>query len=130
MHDKVDDEVGKKDQKIFKSKNLFKNLFKSKKIVKTDILIPRTSLTFTKLRQVFVKALILHYFDLKCHIQVQTDVSNYAISEIFSQLTANNLGQWHPVAFFSQKMILAKTRYETHNSELLAMVEAFKTWRH
>ena len=27
-------------------------------------------------------------------------------------------------------MILAKTRYKTHNGELLAIVEAFKTWRH
>ena len=27
-------------------------------------------------------------------------------------------------------MILVKTRYETYNSKLLAIVEAFKTWRH
>ena len=27
-------------------------------------------------------------------------------------------------------MISAETRYETHNAELLAIVEAFKTWRH
>ena len=27
-------------------------------------------------------------------------------------------------------MILAETRYKTHDSELLAIVEAFKTWRH
>ena len=27
-------------------------------------------------------------------------------------------------------MILAETRYETHNQELLAIVEVFKTWRH
>ena len=27
-------------------------------------------------------------------------------------------------------MIPAETRYETHNGELLAIIEAFKTWRH
>ena len=27
-------------------------------------------------------------------------------------------------------MIPAETRYKTHNAELLAIVEAFKTWRH
>ena len=27
-------------------------------------------------------------------------------------------------------MILAKTRYETYNGELLAIVEVFKTWKH
>ena len=39
-------------------------------------------------------------------------------------------GQWHPVAYYSQKIILAKTHYEMHNTELLAIVEAFKNWRH
>ncbi len=34
------------------------------------------------------------------------------------------------MAFFSRKMILVETRYETHNGELLAVVEAFKTWRY
>ena len=45
-------------------------------------------------------------------------------------VTKADLSQWHPVAFFSRKMIPAETRYETHNGELLAIVEAFKTWRH
>ena len=27
-------------------------------------------------------------------------------------------------------MLPAKTRYETHDGELLAIVEAFKTWKH
>ena len=37
---------------------------------------------------------------------------------------------WHPVAYFSRKMIFAETRYKAHNGELLAIVEVFKTWRH
>ena len=32
--------------------------------------------------------------------------------------------------FFFQKMISVKTRYETYNSELLAIIEAFKTWKY
>ncbi len=40
------------------------------------------------------------------------------------------LGQWHPVALFFRKMILAETRYETHDGKLLAIVETFKTWRY
>ena len=54
----------------------------------------------------------------------------YAIGGILSQLTLDNLGQWHPKAYFSKKMILAKTQYETHNSDQLAIVKALKTWRH
>ena len=88
-------------------------------------LIVDTRRAFTKLRQAFIKALILNYFDLERHIQIGTDASGYTISGIISQLTSESLGQWHPIAFFSRKMIAAKTWYETHDGELLAIVEAF-----
>ncbi len=42
----------------------------------------------------------------------------------------SEIGQWHPLAFFSQKMISAETWYKTHNQELLAIVKASKTLRH
>ena len=45
-------------------------------------------------------------------------------------VTKIDLGQWYPVAFFSRKMIPTETRYKTHNGELLAIIEAFKTWHH
>ncbi len=85
---------------------------------------------FTKLKQSFVKAPILNYFDAERHIPIETDVSSNAIGGILSQLTSDDSGQWHLVVFFFRKMIPAETRYETHNGELLAIVEAFKTWRH
>ena len=97
---------------------------------KLDFLTPGAKLAFTKWRQAFVKALILHYFDPECYIRIETDASGYTISEVLSQLTLDNLNQWHLVAFFSQKMILAETKYKTHNGGLLPIVEAFKTWRH
>ena len=115
------DEVGEKVQILSKSK---------KTVRSSDFLTPGAKLAFTKLRQAFIKALILHHFDLECHIRVETDASGYAIGGVLSQLNLNDLGQWHPVNFFSRKMIPAKTRYETYNGELLAIVEAFKTWRH
>ena len=34
------------------------------------------------------------------------------------------------MAFFSQKIILAESRYKIYNGELLAIIEAFKTWKH
>ncbi len=66
------------------------------------------------------------------------DASGYAIGGVLSQLTSqvtsgsgdlakSEIGQWHPVAYFSRKMIPAETRYKTHDGELLAIVEAFKT---
>ncbi len=85
---------------------------------------------FTKLRQVFVEALILNHFDLERHIQIETDASGYAIGGSLSQLTSDDLGRWYVVAFFIRKMIPIETWYETYNGELLAIVEAFKTWKH
>ena len=117
-----DDEVGEKVHERSKSKNLSKSTL--------DFLIPGAKLAFTKLKQAFLKAPILHHFDSERYIRIETDVSGYAISGVLSQLTLDNLGQWHLVAFFSWKMIPAEARYETHNGELLAIVEAFNTWRH
>ena len=106
----------------------------------TSFLTPKARLAFTQLRQAFVKSLILHHFDPESHIRIETDTSSYAIGGILSQLSSGtsldrvvnkaDLGQWHPVAFFSRKMIPTKTWYKTHNCKLMAIVEAFKIWRH
>ena len=85
---------------------------------------------FTKLRQAFVEAPILNHFDLEHHIQIEIDALGYAINRILSQLTLDDLSQWHPITFFSRKIIPAETWYETHDSELLAIVEVFKIWKH
>ena len=122
---------------------------------KPTFLIPSTKKAFNLLRQAFIKALILRHFDPKCHIQIETDPSSYAISEVLSQLTPDQLtydhlifgqdklnstksknlakfdfGQLHPVTYFFRKMIPAKTRYKIHNAKLLAIIKAFKTCRH
>ena len=94
----------------------------------TIYLTPDARRAFTQLRQAFTKAPILQHFDPEYHIQIETDASGYAISDVLSQLT--DLGQWHPVAYYSQKMIPVETQYEIHNGKLLAIVEAFKTWRY
>ena len=77
---KVDDEVGKKDQKMSKSKKLFK----SKKTLESNFFTPRARLAFTELRQAFVKAPILYYFDLEYHIWVEMDILDYTIGGVFS----------------------------------------------
>ncbi len=48
--------------------------------------------TFTELRQAFVKTPILNHFDPECHIQIETDASDYAIGGILSQLTLDDSG--------------------------------------
>ena len=94
---------------------------------------------FNRLRQAFTKASIFRHFDPECHIQIETNASSYAIKGVLTQLTPNQVTldnaigsniDWHQVTYFFIKMIPAETRYETHDGELLAIVEAFKTWRH
>ena len=91
-------------------------------------LTPNARRVFTQLRQAFTKAPILRHFDLECHIRIETDASGYGIGGVLSQLTDS--GQCHPLAYYSQKMISAKTRYETHDDDLLAIVKTFKTWQY
>ena len=59
---------------------------------KPDFLIFKAKLAFIKLRQEFIEAPIL-YFNLECHIWIETDISGYAISRILNQLILDNLGQ-------------------------------------
>ena len=93
-----------------------------------DFLIPGAKLAFTILRQAFLKAPIFHHFDPERHIRIETDILGYVIGGVLRQLTSE--GWWHPVAFIFCKMISVETRYKMHDGELLAIVEAFKTWRH
>ena len=103
------DEVGKK-ARTSKSKNSSKS---KKAVGPSDFLTPGAKLAFTKLRQAILKTSILHYFNPERHIRIKTDVLGSAIGGVLSQLTSNDLGRWHPMVFFSRKMIPAETRYET-----------------
>ncbi len=111
---------------------------------KTDFLTSGAKKAFTHLQKAFTKAPILRYFDLECYIWLKTDVSKYAIGRVLRQMTSDQhfsghvtnedlnfskseIGQWYPVAFFTWKMIFAKTWYKTHNQELLAIIKAFQT---
>ncbi len=87
-----------KDQNTVKSKkwipaekvkaSIAKNLGQSK-----SFFISRTRQAFSKLRQVFLEAPILNYFDLEHHIQIETNASNDANDRIFRQMTLDDLGQ-------------------------------------
>ena len=99
------------------------------RVEEPSFLTPDARWAFTQLRQAFTKAPILRHFVPERHIQIETDASGYAIGGILSQMTSKT-GQWYLVAYYLQKMILAKMCYKTHNAKLLAIVEAFKNWRH
>ena len=85
-------------------------------------------MSFYPIKASIHRSFILRHFDPNCHIWIETDASGYAISNMLNQLT--NLGWWHPVAYYCQKIIPAKTRYKTHDAKLSAIIEAFQIWQH
>ncbi|KAL2126371.1 hypothetical protein VTI74DRAFT_1096 [Chaetomium olivicolor] len=81
---------------------------------------------FDQLRRYFQEAPILRHFDPSLPIRVETDASKRAVGAVLSQLAD---GHWRPVAFRSRKLTPEETRYHTGEGELLALIDAFRTWR-
>ena len=87
---------------------------------------------FSELKRRFSSAPLLTHFDPSLPLLIETDASGFAIGAVLSQQrhTTGSDAHWHPIAYYSRKMIPAETRYETHDGEMLAIVVAFKQWRH
>ena len=107
----------------------------------SDIVVPLTRLTrkdapwnfskdcrrsFNRLKEAFTTAPILTHNQPGAPITVETDASDYAIAGILS-ITCSD-GKIQPVAFYSHTLTAPKLNYDTHDKELLAIFEAFKTW--
>ena len=80
-----------------------------KKSTGVDYLTFGTKTAFNYLRHTFIQALILQYFDLKCHIRIEIDVLGYIISGVLNPVTFDDLSQWNLIVYYLNKMILAKT---------------------
>ena len=82
---------------------------------------------FQALKDVFTEAPVLMHWQLDRLIIVETDASDYALAAILSIVTEDN--EIHPVAFLSRTFSSTELNYDVHDKELLAIFEAFKTWR-
>lgn len=52
--------------------------------VNTEFLTSKAESTFVKLRQTFIIALIMHYFDSDCYISIETNILGYIIGVVFN----------------------------------------------
>ena len=85
VNDDKADETAKNLSKFKKLKNENSENLTCVEVIEEPIfLILSAKKTFNCLRQAFVKAPIFWYFDSECHIQIQTDVSGYAIRGVFN----------------------------------------------
>ena len=82
---------------------------------------------FDALKAQFPNARIMRHFDNCLPIVLETDASDFAISGILSQPYDDVL---HPVGFYLRKLQSAELNYDTHDKELLAIIESLKAWRH
>lgn len=85
-------------------------------------------IAFRRLITAFQSASLLRHFDPERRIRVETDASNQGMAGILSQ--PDDLGLYHPVAFWSRKFAGAEVHYATPDQELFAIVYSFKHWRH
>ena len=89
---------------------------------------PECDLVFNLLKSRFTSAPILWYFDFTQPAIVETDASDFALGAVLSQYFDGIL---HPIAFHSRAFLaVGEINYDTHDKELLAIVDSFKFWRH
>ena len=67
-------------------------------------------------------------FDPTRPVELETDASDYALGAQLGQ--RDDQGKIHPVAFYSHKLIGAELNYPIYDKEFLAIVNAFKEFRH
>ena len=83
--------------------------------------------TVRKLKDAMTSAPVLLIADPNKKFVVKTDASNAALGAVLEQYDVE--GHLHPVAYMSMKLRPEQRHYEVRDLELLAIVQALKTWR-
>jgi transposase InsO family protein len=83
---------------------------------------------FDELKARLMSGPILRHFDHTKACVIEVDASDYALGGVCSQYDDDD--RLHPVAFYSRKLLPAEMNYQIYDKELLAIVCAFKHWRH
>ena len=82
--------------------------------------------SFEDLKEAFCREPLLRHFDPRLPTRIESDASGKALGAVLTQLFKD--GQWHPIAYWSRQLKGAEVRYETHDTEMLAIFAAFKHW--
>ena len=88
-----------------------------------SFLNPKAKESFQKLKMAFCEEPVLQHFNISKSIRLETDASGKAIGGVLCQQDTEM--NWHPVAYYSRKMLPAERNDETHDAELLVIVEDF-----
>jgi hypothetical protein len=99
-------------------------------LVKKNILFEWTKerqMAFDALKHAITTAPVLQIPQEDLPYLVETDASGVALGMVLSQ---QHEGNWHPVDFHSRSLSPVEWNYPVHDSELLAIVDLLKAWRH
>ena len=78
---------------------------------------------FKKLKELFIAEPILKIYTPSLPIVVKTDVLDFVLGVYLVQ---KYLNRWHPVIYYSRKMIPPELNYNIYNKELLGIVVVLK----
>ena len=81
---------------------------------------------FNKLKNKMTNPPTLAILYPKWKMQLETNISGYAIEGVLLQLQEDN--SWRPVAYLSKAINETKRNYEIYDQELLAIIEGLKQW--
>ncbi|KAJ3459939.1 hypothetical protein MRS44_016012 [Fusarium solani] len=89
---------------------------------------PKAEEAFQALKEAILKEPVLATFDPTKEVELETDASDYALGAQVGQRDKN--GKLHPIAFYSRKLHGAELNYPIYDKEFLAIINAFKEFRH
>jgi len=84
----------------------------------------RQKKVFQKLKEMFIKELVLATLDLDKKVRIEVDVSDYAMDSILFMEYKDR--KWRPVAFLLKSLNETEKNYEIHNNKMLAVTRGLE----
>ena len=82
---------------------------------------------FEELKWQLINSPILQHYNPNLESRIEIDALDSVVASVLSQLYPN--GEWHPIAYFSKTIALAKCNYKIYNKEILAIIHSLSQWR-
>jgi hypothetical protein len=93
------------------------------------VMISKVKEFIKSIKRVFMNVSMLRHFEFDDESMMKTNVFDFVITRIFSQLAEID-DQWRSIVFYFKKMIFVERNYEVNDQKMLVIVKICKKWRH
>jgi hypothetical protein len=93
------------------------------------VIISKTREFMKSIKKVFMSASMLRHYEFDDESMMKTDVFDFVITKIFSQLAEID-DQWQLIVFYFRKMISVERNYDVNDQKMLVVVKVCKKWRY